>query len=99
MALMLIAVATWLAVRSISPGPRPQMTLLIAAASALALADATKYAATLFDPVVLIVVILAGPPLRGWWATLAPRPVMFPAPLPLLAAALSPCRSASLPCL
>jgi MFS family permease len=89
MALMLIALATWLAVRSITHGPRPQMTLLIAAASALALADATKYAATLFDPVVLIVVILAGRRLHGWRASLTAGLIMSGALLTLLAGGLA----------
>lgn len=57
MAVFLLALATWLGVRSAgtdSAGVRN--TALLLAALALATADAAKYATTLFDPVVLIVI-------------------------------------------
>jgi hypothetical protein len=53
MALMLLALATWLSVRAGGSRLAVQLPLLIAAAGALALADAAKYAATLFDPIVI----------------------------------------------
>ena len=59
MALMLLALATWLGVRAAESRRRAQVALLVTAASALALADATKYAAALFDPVVIAVIALA----------------------------------------
>ena len=66
MAIMLIAFSTWLGVVSAARGRWPQQLVLLAtAASTLALADAAKYAATLFDPVVLAVVVLAAGRLRG----------------------------------
>jgi MFS family permease len=88
MALMLIALATWLAVCSITHGGRPQLALLIAAAGAMALADATKYAVMLFDPVVLAVMSLAAWRLRGLRATLNAGLVMSGAALALLAGGL-----------
>ena len=76
MALMLIALATWLGVRSLTAGQRPRTVMLIGAASILALADATKYAAILFDPVTVTVVSLAAWRLRGWQASVSTGLVM-----------------------
>ena len=59
MALMLLALATWLSMRAAGTRLAVQIPLLLAAAGALALADAAKYAATLFDPVVILVAGLA----------------------------------------
>ena len=59
MALLLLAFATWLGVRAAQCGFRAQLILMVVAGSMLALADATKYAATLFDPVVIAAVGLA----------------------------------------
>jgi hypothetical protein len=59
MALMLLALATWLSMRAAERGLLAQIPLLIGTAGALALADAAKYAATLFDPVVILVAGLA----------------------------------------
>jgi hypothetical protein len=53
MALMLLALATWLSVRAGGTRLAVQLPLLTAAVGALALADAAKYAATLYDPVVI----------------------------------------------
>jgi hypothetical protein len=55
MALMLLALATWLCVRAAESHLVVQVPLLFGAAGALALADAAKYAAALFDPVVIAV--------------------------------------------
>lgn len=76
MALMLIALATWLGVRSLTAGRRPRIVMLIGAASILAFADAAKYAAILFDPVTVTVVSLAAWRLRGWRTSLSTGLVM-----------------------
>ena len=76
MALMLIALATWLGVRSLAVGQRLRTVMLIGAASILALADAVKYAAILFDPVTVAVVSLAAWRLRGWRTSLSTGLVM-----------------------
>jgi hypothetical protein len=59
MALMLLTLATWLGVRAIEMDYALRYTLLCAAGLCLAVADAAKYAAALFNPVVLAVVALA----------------------------------------
>jgi hypothetical protein len=59
MALMLLALATWLGVRAIDAGDVLRYTLVCLAGVAMAVADAAKYAAALFNPVVLAVVALA----------------------------------------
>jgi hypothetical protein len=59
MALTLLALATWLSVRAAETRLAVQVPLLFGAAGALALADAAKYAAALFDPVVIVVAGLA----------------------------------------
>jgi 4-amino-4-deoxy-L-arabinose transferase-like glycosyltransferase len=59
MALFLLALATWLGVRSVDCQTRTRAVLLISAGVTLALADAVKYATTLFTPVVVAVVALA----------------------------------------
>ena len=59
MALMLLAVATWLGVRAIDADYWLRYGLLCAAGLSIALADAAKYASTLFNPVVIGVVLLA----------------------------------------
>ena len=59
MALMLLAVATWLGVRAIDADYGLRYALLCAAGLAIALADAAKYASALFNPIVIVVVLLA----------------------------------------
>jgi hypothetical protein len=59
MALMLLALATWLGVRAIEADDVLRYTLVCGAGVAMAVADAAKYAAALFNPVVLVVVALA----------------------------------------
>jgi len=59
MALFLLAVAVWLAVRSVSCQPRAGTVLLVLSGCALAGADATKYATALFTPVVILVAAAA----------------------------------------
>jgi hypothetical protein len=56
MALMLLAAAVWLSVRSATcQYLLTRLGLLMTAGLAMALADATKYTATLFDPVVIAI--------------------------------------------
>lgn len=71
LALCLLAAATWLGVRAAWCAPRVRAALLVLASIVLALADAAKYAAVLFDPVVVAVVVLAVWRLRGRRAGLA----------------------------
>jgi hypothetical protein len=57
MALFLLAAATWLGVRAAACRTvSARLALLLLAAAALVAADAAKYAATLFDPVVLVAI-------------------------------------------
>lgn len=59
MALFLLALATWLGVRSADSQFRARVALLITAGVVLGVADGAKYATTLFTPVVIIIVGLA----------------------------------------
>jgi 4-amino-4-deoxy-L-arabinose transferase-like glycosyltransferase len=57
MALFLLATSTWLGIRAASGGTTgSRLALVLLAAVALALANATKYAAAVFDPAVLIAI-------------------------------------------
>ena len=72
MALLLLALATWLGVRAAqfrTVGPR--LVLLLAAGGALAIADAVKYATALFTPVVVVVVVAAAWRRHGVRTTIA----------------------------
>jgi len=60
MALFLLALAVWLGVRSAGCGFWARTALLVTAGASLAVADAAKYATTLFAPVALLAVALAG---------------------------------------
>ena len=71
MALLLLALAAWLAVRAADYPFRTRTALLVAAGIMLAAANATKYATALFAPVVLAVVCLAVWRRRGGGAWLA----------------------------
>jgi 4-amino-4-deoxy-L-arabinose transferase-like glycosyltransferase len=63
MALFLLALATWLVVRA---GERQDATgWMIGAGAALALANATAYSSTLFDPVVLLIALVTAIPRPG----------------------------------
>jgi len=55
MAIALLALASWLGVRAAAAGRRVRRFSLMLAGAALALANATKYASGLFDPVVIAV--------------------------------------------
>ena len=63
MALMLLALSAWFVVRS--AGHRDGAGWLFAAAAALFLSNATKYATFLFDPVVISMAVLTGFPRPG----------------------------------
>ena len=63
MALMLLALSAWFVVRS--AGNRDGAGWLFAAAAALFLSNATKYATFLFDPVVISMAVLTGFPRPG----------------------------------
>jgi Dolichyl-phosphate-mannose-protein mannosyltransferase len=58
MALFLLAAATWTGVRAVYARPVPRYLMLASAGVALSLSNAAKYASTLFDPVVITVVML-----------------------------------------
>jgi 4-amino-4-deoxy-L-arabinose transferase-like glycosyltransferase len=58
MALFLLALATWLGLRAADACPVGRYLLLAGTAVALAVADAAKYAAMLFDPVAVAVIVL-----------------------------------------
>jgi len=59
LALLLLALAAWLGVRSAAGRPWPRVVFLILSGGTLAAADAVKYATALFTPAVLAVVIFA----------------------------------------
>jgi 4-amino-4-deoxy-L-arabinose transferase-like glycosyltransferase len=59
LALLLLAVAAWLGVRAAECSYPVRLVLLMTAGVALAVADAVKYATTLFTPVVIVVMAMA----------------------------------------
>ncbi|MEP7024514.1 MAG: glycosyltransferase family 39 protein, partial [Actinomycetota bacterium] len=65
MAIALLALATWLGIRAADSSPAARLALLVLAGSVLAVADVTKYAASLFDPVVIAAVAMYGWRERG----------------------------------
>lgn len=66
MALFLLSAATWTAVRAAAtPRLLPAAALYVLGGAEVALADVAKYAAALFDPVVIGVALLAAWRLRG----------------------------------
>lgn len=69
MALMLLALAAWLGVRAAGAGTSHSAFLLLGACGlSLAAADAAKYAAALWNPVILTLVFLGATDARGWRA-------------------------------
>jgi hypothetical protein len=65
MALMLLALALWLGVRSAQCRPGSRTALMVASGATLALADAAKYASALFDPVIIAATALAVTRIKG----------------------------------
>jgi hypothetical protein len=65
MALMLLALALWLGVRSAQCRPGSRAALMVASGATLALADAAKYASALFDPVIIAATALAVTRIKG----------------------------------
>lgn len=88
MALLLLALATWLAVQGAGRTGWPVLRLALAAGASLALANVTKYASCLFDPVVLGVAVLAVWPGRGREAAVRVGTVVASSAAVLLAVAL-----------
>jgi hypothetical protein len=88
MALMLVAFASWLAIRAVScRRTGATLALLAAGVVVLVLANATKYASVLFDPIVITVATLAASRVRGYFAGLAAGATMMAASVILLFAA------------
>jgi Dolichyl-phosphate-mannose-protein mannosyltransferase len=84
MALMLLALATWLGVRAVEEGPALRYPLICAGGLSMAVADAAKYASALFNPVVIVVAALAAWRLDGRKAGLdAGGAMLLSAALPL----------------
>jgi 4-amino-4-deoxy-L-arabinose transferase-like glycosyltransferase len=88
MALFLLALATWLGILAIGNTGAARLALLAAAGSALAVADAAKYAAALFDLIVIAIVALATWQRRGRGTGFAAAAVMLGTLFVLLAAGL-----------
>lgn len=89
MALFLLALATWLGVRSADCQFRTRMALLVTGGVTLAVADAVKYATALFTPVVLAAVALAAWRKHQGGAWLASLVTVFCSWLMLVAAAVA----------
>jgi Dolichyl-phosphate-mannose-protein mannosyltransferase len=77
MAIALLALASWLGVRAADKGRRPRLLSLILAGAVLALANATKYASGLLDPVVIAVAMACMWRRRGTGAAAAGGTVML----------------------
>jgi hypothetical protein len=71
LALLLLTVAAWLGVRAADCGLPGRVALLCGSGASLALADAVKYATTLFTPVVIMVTAMAVLRRHGLRAALA----------------------------
>ncbi len=87
MAIALLALAACLGVRAGDLRSRHRTALLVMAGIALALADATKYAAALFDPVVIAAVMAFGWHQRGRRFGLAAAAVLLLTTVAILAVA------------
>lgn len=77
MAIAALALASWLGVQAAAMGRRGQWCLLVLAGATLALANATKYASGLFDPVVIAVAMVCIWRRRGVGAASAAGAVML----------------------
>jgi 4-amino-4-deoxy-L-arabinose transferase-like glycosyltransferase len=87
LALCLLALGAWLAVIAASRAGPDATRLAVAAGVAVAVANATKYASGLFDPVVLGIAVLAVWPARGRSAALRAGATVAAALAAVLAAA------------
>jgi hypothetical protein len=87
MAIALLALATCLGFWGADLRPRHRTVLLVLAGTALALADATKYAAALFDPVIIAAVMAFGWRQRGRRFGLAAAAVLLLTTVAILAIA------------
>jgi hypothetical protein len=65
MSVFLLALSTWLVIRA--QGGFSEL-LLIAAGLVMAVADATKYASTLWDPIIIAVAVLTASQSGWWWS-------------------------------
>jgi hypothetical protein len=88
MALCLLALATWLGVLAAHRAGRRAVGLALLAAATLAVANMTKYASGLYDPVVISVVVLAAWHRRGRVAGVAIGGLLTAAVAAVLATAL-----------
>ena len=77
MAIALLALASWLGVRAEAEDQRARWLSLMLAGATLALANATKYASGLFDPVVIAVAVACTWRRRGAGAAVAGGAVML----------------------
>ena len=77
MAIAALALASWLGVRAAAMGRRGRWLLLMLAGAVLVLANATKYASGLFDPVVIAVAMACIWRRRGVGAAAAAAAVML----------------------
>jgi 4-amino-4-deoxy-L-arabinose transferase-like glycosyltransferase len=87
MAIALLALATCLGLRAAATTPTRRTVLMVLAGLVLASADATKYAAALFDPVVIAAVMAYGWRQRGRRSALAAAAVLLLTTVAVLAAA------------
>jgi 4-amino-4-deoxy-L-arabinose transferase-like glycosyltransferase len=87
LALFLLAVASWCAIRAVDEHGAARAGLLAGMCGLLLLANATKYASALWDPVVAAIAALAEARRQGWRAGFAVGAVTALATLVLLAIA------------
>ena len=88
LALLLLALATWLGVRAADCAYPVRMVLFTAAGVTLAMADAVKYATALFTPVVIVVVTMTASRKNGRGAAMVAGLVVLGSSLALVVAAI-----------
>jgi hypothetical protein len=89
MALSLLAFATWIGVVAAGLRIGPRVVLLAASGAVIVLADATKYATTLWTPAAILVIATAGWQARGFRTGLYAGATVFGAWIAALAGALA----------
>jgi hypothetical protein len=87
MSLMLLAAATWLAVRAAGSRVAVRMILLVMTTALMGLADAASYTTVIWNPVVVCVAILVTWRAKGGWAAAGTAAALLGAVTGLLAAA------------